>query len=107
MTVAHVELRRDTESQSVEITVTGEIDLSNAEQVRSELYGAIANNLIRVSLDLTGVSYLDSSGLRILFTLADRLQRMQTELDIVAPPRTPVRRIVELAGFDAVATLRP
>ncbi|GAA1199777.1 STAS domain-containing protein [Prauserella alba] len=107
MTEAHVELRRDGEPQSVEITVAGEIDLSNAEQVRSELYHAIANDLMHVSLDLTSVSYLDSSGLHILFTLADRLQRLQTELAIVAPPGTPARRIVELAGFDAVATLRP
>ncbi|MCP2251904.1 stage II sporulation protein AA (anti-sigma F factor antagonist) [Prauserella aidingensis] len=107
MTVARVELRDENDPQSVEIAVTGEIDLSNADQVRNELYEAIANDLMQVSVNLTGVSYLDSSGLRVLFMLAERLQRLQTELAIVAPPGTPARRIVELAGFDAVATLRP
>lgn len=107
MTAAHVELRSDNDPRSVEIAVTGEIDLSNADQVRTELYDAIANDLMHVSVNLTGVSYLDSSGLRVLFMLAERLQRLQTELAIVAPPGTPARRIVELAGFDAVATLHP
>ncbi|GAA1237597.1 hypothetical protein GCM10009676_22560 [Prauserella halophila] len=107
MTVAHVESRNETEPQRVEITVTGEIDLSNADQVRDKLYQAIDNDLVHVSLNLTEVSYLDSSGLHILFTLAGRLQRLQTELAIVALPGTPARRIVELAGFGAVATLHP
>lgn len=107
MTVAHVESRGDADSRSVEITVTGEIDISNADQVRDQLYRAIPNDLVRVSLNLTDVSYLDSSGLRVLFTLADRLQRLQTELSVVALPATPARRIIELAGFGAVAALRP
>ncbi|MBB3050241.1 stage II sporulation protein AA (anti-sigma F factor antagonist) [Prauserella isguenensis] len=107
MTVAHVALLTEEEPRSAELTVTGEIDLSNADQVRDELYRSIANDLMYVSVNLTDVSYMDSSGLRVLFMLAERLQRLQTELAVVAPPGTPARRILELAGFDAVATLRP
>lgn len=107
MTVAHVELQHGTEPRSAQISVTGEIDLANADHVRDQIYESIANDVHQVFLHLADVSYLDSSGLRVLFTLADRLQRLQTELTVVAPPKSPARRIVELAGFDAVATLRP
>ncbi|OLT47966.1 anti-anti-sigma factor [Saccharomonospora sp. CUA-673] len=107
MTTAHVEARAADEPRTLDITVSGEIDLSNVEQVRDELYRAIANDLVLVRLDLNAVSYLDSSGLRILFALADRLQLLQTELSVLVDHGTPARRIVELAGFDSVADLKP
>lgn len=107
MTSARVEARPGSQARTVDIVVTGEIDLSNVDQVREELYRAIANDLVLVRLDLTGVSYLDSSGLRILFALADRLQLLQTDLTVTAEHGTAARRIVELAGFDTVAPLHP
>src|SRR5690606_20190438 len=66
MTTAQVEARAGTEPRTIDITVTGEIDLSNVDHVREEIYRVIANDLVLVRLDLNHVTYLDSSGLRIL-----------------------------------------
>ncbi|KMS92218.1 STAS domain-containing protein [Prauserella rugosa] len=107
MTTAQVEARAGTEPRTIDITVTGEIDLSNVDHVREEIYRVIANDLVLVRLDLNHVTYLDSSGLRILFALADRLHLLQAELAVIADRGTAARRIVELAGFDSVATLKP
>ncbi|MFI8231202.1 STAS domain-containing protein [Streptomyces sp. NPDC085900] len=52
------------------LTVTGEIDMSNS--------GRLADALDRlpghVVLDLTGVDYLDSAGLNVLFARAERIE---------------------------------
>lgn len=85
------------------VTVSGEIDLANAGLVQDQIFSAIDNDAVRVSVDLTEVIYLDSSGLRVLFTLAGRLKVLQMELDLIVAPASPVRRVLEMSGFDPLA----
>lgn len=99
MTIANVSVRTD--GTSVLVTIAGEIDIDNADDVEQQMLNVIDNRTTDVRLDLTYVDYMDSSGLRILFNLASRLKVLQIDLDVVAPPGTPTRRVLELAGFDA------
>lgn len=99
MTIANVSVRTD--GTSVLVTIAGEIDIDNADDVEQQMLHAIDNRMTGVRLDLTYLDYMDSSGLRILFNLASRLRVLQIDLDVVAPPGTPTRRVLELAGFDA------
>lgn len=64
--------------------------------------GAIGNHATAVQIDLSDLHYMDSSGLRILVTLASRLDVLQIKLDIIAPPNSPTRRVLELAGFGSL-----
>ncbi|MBK1785271.1 STAS domain-containing protein [Prauserella cavernicola] len=106
MTVANIEvLTRDPET--IEIAITGEIDLSNADVVRDDIFAAIGNHLVTVRLNLAGVTYLDSAGLRILFSLAERLRLLQADCQILAPEGSTSRRVVELAGLDTLARILP
>lgn len=105
MTDARVEARD--RGDLVHIVLAGEVDLGNAESIAQKITGAISNQARRVSLDLTDVAYLDSAGLRILFSLADRLTTLQIELELVAPLRSPARRVIELSGLDSLTSLDP
>ncbi|MDO0924726.1 STAS domain-containing protein [Streptomyces sp. TG1A-8] len=58
------------------LTVVGEIDMSNVS-VLADALEATAGPLV---VDLTAVDYLDSAGLSVLFTHADRLQLIATPL---------------------------
>jgi len=90
------------EGELVHVRLVGEIDLDNAGAVQLEINSAIANHVSAVLLDLTGISYLDSAGLRILFRLAGRLRTLQMRLDVLAPLDSPVRRVLELSGFPQI-----
>jgi anti-anti-sigma factor len=105
MTVANVEVRA--EDSSVHIAVSGEVDLANASAVEDEIRAAISNQLAAVSVDLTGLTYVDSVGIRMLFTLAARLQVLQIALELIVPLDSPTRRLFELSGFESLASLRP
>lgn len=105
MTSAHVQVHVD--QTSAEIAIQGEIDLDNAAEVRRQLLGSISNQVRTVVVDLTGVTYLDSTGVRILSALAQRLRLLQIHLELVAPVGSPVRRIVELSGLLPLTDLRP
>lgn len=91
----------------VRIAVDGAIDLATAPRVEAEILAAIGNQAATVTVDLTNVDYLDSAGLRLIFRLATRLAELRTELEIVAPPGSISRRVIDLSGFDGIGTLRP
>ncbi|GAB2991530.1 STAS domain-containing protein [Amycolatopsis acidiphila] len=95
------------DGESVRIRIAGEIDLANATEVQDEINGMITNDASRVVLELAELEYLDSAGLRVLFTLAERLRVLQMKLDLLVPVGAPVRRVVEMSGLDPVARLLP
>lgn len=103
MTTATVVVRP--EDAGIRIGITGEIDLDNAGTVEEQLAAAIPNEATAVLLELGGLQYLDSAGLRVLFGLAARLEVLQILLRVHAPPGAPARRVLQLSGFEGVATL--
>ena len=95
------------EGNHVSISIAGEIDLSNAEQVEEEIAAAIPNLCTTASVDLTEVTYVDSVGMRLFFNLVAQLRTAQIELKMLAPPSSPARRIVDLSGLNAVVPVEP
>jgi anti-sigma B factor antagonist len=88
------------------ITVTGEIDLSNAASVRDAI-GEVLPDLPEVCVDLTGTEYLDSAGIAMLFLLAERLSYNRQELLLVVPPDAPIRAMIRLTKLDQVIRVTP
>jgi len=105
--VTDAKVETSTEDGSMRITLSGEIDLANAAAVEDEIRAAVSNQPTTVSVDLTDLTYMDSAGIRILFVLASRLQALRIVLELIVPLDSPTRRIVELSGFESLATLRP
>jgi anti-sigma B factor antagonist len=81
------------------ITLTGELDLASADAVHGELIRAEATDAQTILLDLTGLSFLDSSGIRLLIAAAGRSQADSRRLVIRRPPEN-VRRVLRVAGVD-------
>jgi anti-sigma B factor antagonist len=80
------------------VLLRGEVDLASAEglerAVLRETVGARA-----VVLDLSGVSYLDSAGVRLLDHLARAFGRRRSPLRIVAPPGGQVRLVLRIVAY--------
>jgi anti-anti-sigma factor len=84
--------------------VTGEIDLSNAATLERSMLDAVPNTAAGMVVDLTGVSYLDSAGIRMLGEMAERLRWREQRLAVVAPEGSRVRGVLTMAGArDVVA----
>jgi len=92
---------------TLHITVSGEVDLSNAAAIERELCGAISHQPRAVLVDLTALTYLDSAGIRILFTLASLLEPLRIMMKLIVPLDSPIRRLIELSGLESFAYLRP
>jgi len=82
------------------ITVTGEVDAHTAPVVRDAVEAVIAPQA-QVVVDLSGVTFLDSTGLGVFVTALKHLRETDGSLDlVVTSPR--VLKVFELTGLDVV-----
>ncbi|MET0901930.1 MAG: STAS domain-containing protein [Acidimicrobiales bacterium] len=97
----------DTGDGSVHLEVHGEVDTMVAPQLLdSVLCAAMSYDHHNIVVDLSGCTFMDSSGLAALIAAHCRLVDDRSHLVITnAPPM--VARIMELAGLDSVLDIRP
>jgi anti-sigma B factor antagonist len=90
--------------------LSGEIDQSNAMELESLISDAVPNTVRGLVLDPSGITYIDSAGVRSLISLAGRLRWRGQELVLAVPPDARCRRVLSLAGVGTTipikATLR-
>jgi anti-anti-sigma factor len=92
---------------ALRVVVCGEIDLANATDVEQQILESISNQLTDVTVDLRDVEYIDSAGLRVLFTLGTRLATLQIALVLLVTTDSPIRRVLEISGVTAAIPVRP
>ena len=88
------------------VRVSGEIDLSNAAEVRDAIGAAVPDAATVVVVDLSGTTYLDSAGIAMIFRLAERLRYSRQELRLVVPPDAPIRVVIRLTRMDQVIAVQ-
>ena len=87
------------------VKIHGEVDVSNAADVEKKLEESLESGTTRHVIDLSNTTYFDSTGIRILFSLATRLKSRRMELHVVVPPKGLTRRVLELTGLPLIVTL--
>ena len=77
-------------------------DLHDALRRGWEDFKAVPSHETRVVLDLAATSYLDSTGIAMIFRLGERLQYSRQQLLLVVPKQSPIRAVVELTDINHV-----
>jgi anti-anti-sigma factor len=83
--------------------LTGELDISVAERTGQKIAEAVPSSARGVVVDTTGLEFMDSSGVSMLFGLARRVGSHRQELRVVAPVGRPVARVLQIVEFDRAA----
>jgi anti-sigma B factor antagonist len=83
--------------RGLRLEIRGDLDLSNAEALEVELRRAVETDAERIVVDLSGLDYVDSTGMAVL-------TRIKTEYgtDRFTLVRAPeqVQRVLALAGLE-------
>jgi anti-anti-sigma factor len=87
--------------------LSGEVDMSNAALLERAIAEAVPNSARGLVLDLSALSYIDSSGVRLVLSLAGSLRWRGQELVIAAPEGSSCRRVLTLAGIEGSVALEP
>ncbi len=85
------------EEASTVIVLTGELDMSNAEQLSAAVSEELGNNPHRVVLDLSDLSFCDSRGLATLLMVSRAAGEQQTDL-AVRNPSPFFTRMLDVTG---------
>ena len=86
------------------VSVGGEVDLETASQLGEHALDALHDVSPHIVLDITDVSFMDSTGLKGLVTIERRAELAGGSFAVVGASR-PVLRILNLTGLDQVFTL--
>jgi anti-sigma B factor antagonist len=80
------------------VAIRGEIDIAAVPELEHALDVAILESIGAFVLALSGVEFLDSTGLRLVLRWRALLAREERALAIVCPPG-PVRKLFDVAGI--------
>lgn len=83
------------------ITVSGEVDLATSPELDTEIIAAIDSGATSVVIDLTDVSFMDSSGLGVIVRALKRCREAENDLDLVITNER-VLKVFGITGLDQV-----
>ena len=87
-----------------EIRLQGELDLSTAPRLREELLRLSSDGATMVTVDLSELAFVDSTGLSVLITGLKQLRQQGGEMTLRSP--TPgTRRVLEITGLTEVFSI--
>jgi anti-sigma B factor antagonist len=92
-------IRVEREDDALIVHASGELDIASAKEFEGELRRAISSSVSGVVLDLRGVNFIDSSGLRALLAGAGFSSKIGRQLRI-PHGSSAVQRAIELSGLE-------
>lgn len=86
------------------VTVKGRVDSATAPDFEKTLHSLIQSNRTQIVLDLAGVEYMSSAGIRGMVVSLKAAKGGGGDLRL-AQPSTRVKEVVELAGLTSIFTV--
>ena len=83
------------------ITVSGEVDLATSPELDTAIIAAIESGTSSLAIDLTDVSFMDSSGLGVIVRGLKRCREADKDLDLVITNER-VLKVFGITGLDQV-----
>jgi anti-sigma B factor antagonist len=96
-----IDVDQSSDAGVVVVKPLGEVDLASSPQLRARLIELIAGHPTRMIMDLSQVSYMDSSGVATLVEAMQQCRRHSATLAL-AGLQTRVRSVFEIARLDTV-----
>ena len=93
------------EDRALTLHLSGEVDHHGAREMMAELERCVDAALPRaLTLDLGGVSFMDSSGIAVLLRAWRRMNELEGSVSVTHIPAQP-RRVLDAAGVGRIMTL--
>jgi anti-sigma B factor antagonist len=92
-------IETDIDGPTATVRLTGELDISGADEIErtiEEVERSTTGNLV---IDLRGLEFMDSTGLRLILSADARSRDRGSELIVVRGPE-PVDRVFRMAALD-------
>jgi anti-anti-sigma factor len=99
-----VNVDRDVQEGVGLVTVSGELDLASVDELRAAV-SDVAGRSRSVVVDVSDVSFIDSTALAALLRSNDELRSDGVAMIVACPPAGAVRRLLTMTSLDDRLTL--
>jgi anti-anti-sigma factor len=89
-------------AQMAVIQLSGRFDAFHAPTIRAQIDSLISTGTLKIVVDLSETSFLDSAGLAVLVNLLKQLRQLGGDAKLVWPKKEEATRILRLTKFDRV-----
>lgn len=104
-TESSLQIRASGDAAARIVSLHGEVDLRSSPKLRADLLEHVAARPQRLVLDLTGVTYMDSSGVGTLVEIKRHIEQARGKLVLIGlQPR--VRSVFEITRLDRFFVIR-
>ena len=101
-----MEIETKSADRNLLLELKGEIDHHGAKEALREMELAVDAALPkRLVLDMSGVSFMDSSGIALILRTQQRMQLLDGELLVLNVPQQ-ARRVLDAAGIGRIVNIR-
>jgi anti-anti-sigma factor len=99
-----MDISRERDGEVVIVRLAGRLDSSAAAAAEEGLLVALGGVPPRLTLDMTGLSYISSAGLRVLLVVAKKVQQQHGKLALFGLSPN-VREVFTVSGFDTIFSI--
>lgn len=85
--------------------IDGEIDLASGMQFADETLGKMPDDAVALVVDLSGLRYIDSAGVRSLFEIASALRMREQPFALTVPEGSLLRSVLKITNVEEVAPI--
>lgn len=96
-----IEASTDAAGASI-LTVSGQLDISNADELEQAVERTIARRPDGLVFDLSGLEFMDSAGISVIVRAASALDKVS-----LRNPSPMVRRLIEITGLSEILLIQP
>jgi anti-sigma B factor antagonist len=83
------------------LSLVGELDLSTVPELARRVEDRLAESPTRITLNLEDLTFMDSSGLRLLIELNRKSAQEEWKLTLIPSKHESARMVLRLTGADA------
>ena len=97
----NINLKNDEDINVWEIGVSGELDVSTADEFKEYLHKLIDKEIRNIRFNLETLDYIDSTGLGVIIGILKRIKVENKEIYIKSP-KDNVKKIFSITGLDKI-----
>ena len=97
--------RADYDEDAVTLEVDGELDMATGETLKHAVHGVLEQGAMKVRIDLTRTTFVDSAGLAALVRAAREVRERRGEVHVHSPRGSEARVFIELSGTQSIVGL--
>ncbi|MFC1897955.1 STAS domain-containing protein [Candidatus Cloacimonadota bacterium] len=99
-----MEIKQEKKGEVTVLNVSGRLDATTATELEASLVPLIEQNGKKIVLDLGGLEYISSAGLRILLLGMKMIKKVSGKM-VICEMKEHIREIFEIAGFLPIFTI--